>query len=112
MIHPGSCHCGAITFEVTGPLPAPDACHCTDCRKFSGHFFVSTDVKRTALTVSGDEVHLDFTGTDPQVASALNIASWGVTHPFICQAINAYIVTQDPDIPGDRGSQLLKALQL
>ena len=33
------------------------------------------------LTVAGDEVHLDFTGSDPQVGSALNIASWGVTHP-------------------------------
>ena len=51
---------------------------------------------KVALTVEGDSLHLDFTGTDPQVASALNIATHGVTHPFICQAINAYIVTLDP----------------
>jgi hypothetical protein len=31
--HSGSCLCGAVRFEVVGPLPSPDACHCTDCRK-------------------------------------------------------------------------------
>jgi hypothetical protein len=52
-MHTGSCLCGAVTFEVTGDLPRPDACHCTQCRKFSGHFFASTDVPRSALTVHG-----------------------------------------------------------
>ena len=54
---------------------------------------------QVALTIEGDSIHLDFTGTDPQVGSALNIASHGVTHPFLCQAINAYIVTEDPGHP-------------
>ncbi len=52
-MHTGSCLCGAVTFEVQGELPPPDACHCTQCRKQSGHFFVSTDVPKRALTVSG-----------------------------------------------------------
>src|SRR5262245_32535994 len=47
----GSCLCGAVKFEVVGPLAGPDACHCRQCRKQSGHYFVSTDVPRTALTV-------------------------------------------------------------
>ena len=51
------------------------------------------------LTIAGDAIHLDFTGTDPQVGSALNIASHGVTHPFLCQAINAYLVTEL--VPGE-----------
>jgi len=51
----GSCACGAITFEVTGELSAPDACHCTQCRKQSGHFWVSTDVPRSALSLRGDD---------------------------------------------------------
>jgi hypothetical protein len=41
---------------VEGALPAPDACHCRQCRKQSGHFFVSTDVPRSALTVHGSEL--------------------------------------------------------
>lgn len=54
-MHTGSCVCGAVHFEVTGDLPAPDACHCTNCRKHSGHVFVSTDVPRTAVTIRGGE---------------------------------------------------------
>lgn len=54
-MHTGSCLCGAVRFEVTGALPRPDACHCTQCRKTSGHFFVSTDVSRSAVTIRGDE---------------------------------------------------------
>ena len=52
-MHRGSCLCGAVSFEVEGELPPPDACHCTQCRKQSGHSFASTDVKRQALTVIG-----------------------------------------------------------
>lgn len=65
---------------------------------------------KVALTVEGDSVHLDFTGSDPQVASALNVATGGVTHPFLCQAINAYIVTEDPDIP--KASSILRSVRV
>ena len=51
----GSCLCGAIRFEVSGDLAAPNACHCTICRKHSGHFEASTDVPRENLTVEGEE---------------------------------------------------------
>ena len=51
----GSCLCGAIKFEVSGELAAPNACHCTMCRKHSGHFEASTDVPRDRLTVEGEE---------------------------------------------------------
>ena len=29
-MHKGACLCGAVTFEVAGDLPGPDACHCAD----------------------------------------------------------------------------------
>jgi hypothetical protein len=45
--------CGAISFEVRAPLNPPDACHCSQCRKQTGHFFVCTDVPRSDLIVSG-----------------------------------------------------------
>jgi hypothetical protein len=54
-MHTGSCLCGAVRFQVEGDLPGPDACHCRECRKFSGHVFVSADVPRAALTVQGGE---------------------------------------------------------
>jgi hypothetical protein len=51
----GSCLCGAITFEVPGPLKPPDACHCSQCRKHSGHVWASTDVPRSDLTLHGEQ---------------------------------------------------------
>ncbi len=50
----GSCLCGAVKFEVEGELGPPDACHCSQCRKVSGHYWASTDVPRTALTINGE----------------------------------------------------------
>jgi hypothetical protein len=54
-MHTGSCLCGAVRFEVSGDLPGPDGCHCSQCRKTSGHYFASTDVPRSALTVHGGD---------------------------------------------------------
>lgn len=54
-MHKGSCLCGKVTFEVSGELPAPSACHCSQCRKHSGHFEASTDIPRSAVTVEGEE---------------------------------------------------------
>ena len=51
----GSCLCGAVSFEVTGALGEPDACHCSQCRKQSGHYWASTDVPREALALSGGD---------------------------------------------------------
>ena len=53
--HEGSCLCGAVRIEVEGPLGAPDACHCTNCRKQSGHYWASTDVPRDAVSITGAE---------------------------------------------------------
>lgn len=52
-MHTGSCLCGAVRFEVAGELRPPDACHCTQCRRHSGHYFVSTDLPRAAVTIHG-----------------------------------------------------------
>jgi hypothetical protein len=49
----GACLCGAVRFEVAGELSPPDACHCSQCRKQSGHYWASTDVPRAALTLHG-----------------------------------------------------------
>ena len=54
-MHKGSCICGAISFEVQGNLPPPTACHCTKCRKHSGHFEASTDLARSAITITGSD---------------------------------------------------------
>ena len=65
---------------------------------------------QVALTAERGAVHLDFTGSDPQVASALNIATHGVTHPFLCLALVAFVVTEDPDIP--KASSVLRPVRV
>jgi hypothetical protein len=52
-MHHGSCLCGAVRFSINDALRPPDACHCRECRRQSGHFWTSTDVSRTALTIEG-----------------------------------------------------------
>lgn len=54
-MHTGSCLCGAVTFETPGPFTSATACHCSQCRKQSGHFWASADVAKAALTIRGEE---------------------------------------------------------
>lgn len=38
----GSCLCGGVTFQMTGPLDDVIACHCEQCRKQTGNYWSST----------------------------------------------------------------------
>ena len=38
----GGCLCGAVRYEVRGPLRSVVDCHCTMCRRTSGHFAAFT----------------------------------------------------------------------
>jgi hypothetical protein len=49
----GSCLCGVVTFSVSSPLGDPVACHCSKCRKSSGHYDASTSVPKTDLVIAG-----------------------------------------------------------
>ena len=40
----GSCLCGGVVFDVALPLRPVIACHCTQCRKTSGHFWAASSV--------------------------------------------------------------------
>lgn len=54
----GSCLCGGVRYEVTGPLGLVEHCHCTMCRKAHGAAF-STNTAVPAATVrvtSGTEL--------------------------------------------------------
>ncbi|WP_224826567.1 GFA family protein [Cognatishimia sp. MH4019] len=53
--HKASCLCGAVQVHVTGDLPEAVACHCTICRKHTGHFEASVDLPRDRVTIDGAE---------------------------------------------------------
>ena len=45
----GSCLCGAVRFRVTGPLRPVIYCHCTMCRRSTGHYVAATACAREHL---------------------------------------------------------------
>ncbi len=52
----GSCLCGANHFTLPGPMGAVSACHCTQCRKLSGHFSASFDAAESAISWSAKSI--------------------------------------------------------
>ena len=50
----GGCLCGGVRFEVRGPLRSVVACHCTQCRKTSGHYAAATEANRADVAIEGD----------------------------------------------------------
>lgn len=61
-----------------------------------------------AVTVSGSDLHIDFTGTDPQLRSAFNIFSAGKPHPWLVFKIMFLLLTKERDIPVNAG--LMRAI--
>jgi hypothetical protein len=51
----GGCLCGAVRFEIRGPLRPVVACHCTMCRRSSGHFAAFTATRSEALVLIESE---------------------------------------------------------
>lgn len=52
----GSCLCGALTYELRGPLRAVVACHCVQCRKTSGHYVCATQLEAQNASIQGDKL--------------------------------------------------------
>ena len=50
----GSCMCGALHYQVNGPLRPIIACHCIQCRKSSGHYVAATACPTEDLHIDGD----------------------------------------------------------
>ena len=49
----GSCNCKGVTFTVQDAVAAVAACHCTQCRKQSGHHWASSRAEETDFDISG-----------------------------------------------------------
>ena len=60
----GSCLCGGVRFAATGLRPTVVFCHCTQCRKTSGHYWAATRAPRAGLTFTSDATLTWFTSSD------------------------------------------------
>lgn len=51
--HTGGCLCGAVRFATRGRLRGVVYCHCSQCRRQTGHHYAATNVGDADLTVEG-----------------------------------------------------------
>lgn len=58
---------------------------------------------RCTMKVTDGHVHLDFSGSDPQVAAAYNVPTGGVRHPWLTLKLMHLIGSTDPSVPLNYG---------
>lgn len=49
----GRCICGEVAVELHGPIGGLSACHCDNCRRFSGSVQMGFEVKPDDVQISG-----------------------------------------------------------
>ena len=54
----GQCLCGDVKFRIEGASDAPIACHCEQCRQWSGHYWASVRVRQEKLVLEHGEQSL------------------------------------------------------
>lgn len=50
----GGCLCGAVRYQLSGDLRPVVACHCSQCRRTSGHYWAATHVPLAQFEVTND----------------------------------------------------------
>jgi len=51
----GRCECGQVSFSVESPRSTVTVCHCSQCRRMSGHLWASTHAAFENLKFDTDE---------------------------------------------------------
>lgn len=51
----GGCHCGAVRYGIDGSMRSVVYCHCSQCRKQSGHYYAATSCGKDELEITGSE---------------------------------------------------------
>lgn len=63
----GSCLCGAVKFRTSGPLRGVVYCHCTQCRKQTGHVVAASRVADADIQIDGGE-NITWYSASPEAA--------------------------------------------
>ncbi|HYL02026.1 MAG TPA: GFA family protein [Steroidobacteraceae bacterium] len=54
-VREGGCLCGAVRYAVDGPMRAVVLCHCTQCRRNTGHFMAATAARHRDFRLLAQE---------------------------------------------------------
>jgi len=60
----GGCYCGAVRYRARDVRAAVSECHCSQCRRQSGHRYATTTVATANLEVEGEDAITWFSATD------------------------------------------------
>lgn len=63
-LHTGSCLCGAVRFSIAGKLRGVVYCHCSQCRRQTGHFYAATNAPVGAVAIDGEDAITWFEASD------------------------------------------------
>src|SRR5579864_355509 len=53
--HGGGCLCGGVRYLISGPLRGIVVCHCSQCRRTSGHYAAMTSAPSASITIAPTE---------------------------------------------------------
>ena len=111
----GRCECGGVRYECTGPLRDVVNCHCSRCRRFTGHHMAATAIAAEGLQLLSsdtlrwyepvEDVHYGFCGrcgsslfwkTDAR-PSTVSIAAGTLDQPTGLRTTTAWWVSEAAD---------------
>lgn len=50
----GRCLCGAVSYHIEGDPGGVVYCHCSQCRRQTGHFYATVNIEREQLAMDGE----------------------------------------------------------
>jgi hypothetical protein len=62
--HTGGCLCGALRYQVRGPLRGILLCHCGQCRRWHGHLGASSSAARADVLIEGTDALVWFASSE------------------------------------------------
>ena len=60
----GGCLCGGVRYRIRGALRGVIACHCSQCRRTSGHFAAMTSAPAANITLTSSETLVWYKSSD------------------------------------------------
>lgn len=90
MTYKGGCLCGAVSFEISGPVRKIVRCHCSQCRKAQGSAFATNGFVRLSdfSIIAGEDELTGYMHSDVQTR-------------YFCKHCGSPIISKSTERPGE-----------